>query len=181
VFSNELDLLWFVPCCSDPNQAPGERSLGEWPLHTPTSREYLELNSRFLAQRDKSRAVGRGPRLAQCAFWDIYLPQLVERTGTHSFLRLFTLLNFDVCVFLSRTANKSDHPSRQYTGSHLEMWKKGAKCTYSRKKLRWTWRTYLNTHLFKKETLNKLKWHCCSTQLCPRSRSLWLYVVFSLY
>jgi len=68
-------------CCSDPNQSPGERSLGEWPLHTPTSREYIELNSRFLAQRDKSRAVGRGPRLAECAFWDIYLPQLVDRTG----------------------------------------------------------------------------------------------------
>jgi len=57
-------------------------------LHTPTSREYLELSSRFLGQRDKSRAVGRGPRLAECAFWDIYLPQLIERTGSDSFLSL---------------------------------------------------------------------------------------------
>jgi len=48
----------------------------------PTSREYLELNSRFLGQPDKSRAVGRGPRLAECAFWDVYLPQLVEKTGS---------------------------------------------------------------------------------------------------
>ena len=76
-----------VGCCSDPNQSPGERSLGEWPLHTPTSREYLELNSRFIGrQPDRSRAaaVGRGPLLAECAFWGIYLPQLVERTGLPS-------------------------------------------------------------------------------------------------
>ena len=79
-------------CHSDPNQAPGERSLGEWPLHTPTSREYLELNSRFLGQRDRSRAVGRGPRMAECAFWDVYLPQLVERTGPDSFLSLPPIL-----------------------------------------------------------------------------------------
>jgi len=89
VFSIIQSLNCSVLCCtvcggkslSDPNQAPGERSLNEWPLHTPTSREYLELNSRFLGQRDRSGSVGRGPRLAECAFWDIYLPQLVERTG----------------------------------------------------------------------------------------------------
>jgi len=102
-------------CCSDPNQAPGERSssLGEWPLHTPTSREYIELNSRFLGRQpaDRSRAVGRGPLLAECAFWGIYLPQLVERTGRRRFL-------VELCVKTASFIYLSKH-RRQKGGSHL--------------------------------------------------------------
>ena len=72
--------------CRDPNQVPGIRRVDEWPLYTPTAREYLELNSRFLKDTDKSKAVGRGPRIKECAFWDEYIPQLIVASGKHTTL-----------------------------------------------------------------------------------------------
>lgn len=62
----------------DPNQISGYQNLEEWPLHSPKGKEYLELNSRFLGDPDKSKAVGRGPRIRECAFWDVYLPRLLH-------------------------------------------------------------------------------------------------------
>ena len=103
------DGLCFVPvfvvsltcfCCSsyiplsssrDPNRAPGRRSLNEWPMHSPHRKQFLELNVNYLHQADKSRAIGRGPRAKECAFWKEYLPELVRKTceytrhgGSHS-------------------------------------------------------------------------------------------------
>ena len=65
----------------DPNRAPAQKNLNEWPLHTPQGREYLELNIKYMDNPDKSRAVGRGPRAKQCAFWKEYLPVLINNTG----------------------------------------------------------------------------------------------------
>ncbi len=67
---------------SDPNRAPGRRSLNEWPLHTPKGKEYLQLHVNYLNQADKSKAVGRGLRAKECAFWKEYLPDLVRNTGS---------------------------------------------------------------------------------------------------
>lgn len=44
-----------------------------WPVHTAYGREYLTLDV-------NSTTTGRGPRLKQCAFWKIYLPQLMLTT-----------------------------------------------------------------------------------------------------
>lgn len=76
-----------VPFCfhRDPNRAPGHHSLNEWPLHTPKGKEYLELNIKYLNEADKSKAVGRGPRTKECAFWKEYLPQLIASTGSGYF------------------------------------------------------------------------------------------------
>ena len=71
----------FFQYSRDPNRSPGKRSLNEWPMHTPDGKEYLELNSKFLKNADKSEAVGRGPRTKECAFWKNYLPQLVAGTS----------------------------------------------------------------------------------------------------
>ncbi|KAI0214211.1 hypothetical protein LSAT2_000712 [Lamellibrachia satsuma] len=68
-------------CWSDPNIRPGKPSLNTWPLHTPHGQEYLELNVKYLNEPDKSRAVSRGPRTKECAFWKRYLPRLVISTG----------------------------------------------------------------------------------------------------
>ena len=65
----------------DPNRRPGLPSLGEWPLYRPYEKEYLELNEKFLNIQDMTRAIGRGPRVHHCAFWNDYLPQLVAGTG----------------------------------------------------------------------------------------------------
>lgn len=71
-------------CTRDPNRSPGVRSLDEWPLHSPGGKQYLELNAKFLRNADKSAAVGRGPRIQECAFWNHYLPPLVEATSMYS-------------------------------------------------------------------------------------------------
>lgn len=89
-------------CCRNPNHSFDPRSKNSgptWPLHTPARREYLELNSRFLTSgtesldgRGRSRslssvgglskAVGRGPRVSECAFWREYLPDLITFRDT---------------------------------------------------------------------------------------------------
>ena len=76
--------MFFYSFHSDPNRSPGRPSLNEWPLHTPKGKEYLELNSKYLHQADKSLAVGRGPRAKECAFWTEYLPKLVAATSKSS-------------------------------------------------------------------------------------------------
>ncbi|KAK2148411.1 hypothetical protein LSH36_499g01062 [Paralvinella palmiformis] len=70
------------PVCfeNDPNRIPGAHSLDEWPLHTPQGREYLEINTKYLNEPDKSKAIGRGPKAKNCAFWREYLPKLVGGT-----------------------------------------------------------------------------------------------------
>jgi len=64
----------------DPNRAPGGPSTDEWPVHTPSGKEYLELNSKYLRITDKQAPLGRGPRAKECAFWVDYLPQLIAST-----------------------------------------------------------------------------------------------------
>jgi acetylcholinesterase len=70
----------------NPNNSPNPqaRSRGpEWPVHSPDGKEYLELNARYLDNKmDDSKAVGRGPRAKECAFWREYLPDLINFTDT---------------------------------------------------------------------------------------------------
>lgn len=53
----------------------------EWPLHTASRREYMELNSRLLDEQDRSKVIGRAPRAKSCAFWLDYLPKLITSTA----------------------------------------------------------------------------------------------------
>ena len=80
--------------CRDPNQSPGHPSENVWPRHTPQRREYFELNSKFVNEVDKRKAIGRGPRTKECAFWLEYLPSLVASTG----MRLCVRARVCVCV-----------------------------------------------------------------------------------
>ncbi|CAH1780985.1 unnamed protein product [Owenia fusiformis] len=65
----------------DPNQTPDGYNLQEWPVHTKEGKEIIELNAKFVHETDKTLALGRGPRLKECAFWREYLPQLVAATA----------------------------------------------------------------------------------------------------
>jgi hypothetical protein len=76
--------------CSNPNTRVAssydrdpDRDLAvvEWPLHTASRREYLELNSRLLDEPDRSKVIRRAPRAKSCAFWLDYLPKLITSTG----------------------------------------------------------------------------------------------------
>lgn len=64
--------------------------LPDWPIHTATGRQYLELGM-------NTSSIGRGPRLRQCAFWKKYLPQLIAATCMYLItcpsLTLFNNLN----------------------------------------------------------------------------------------
>ena len=71
-----LSFRWFL-CYRDPNTSPGQPSSREWPVFTSEGQHYLELNSRFNNEPDKSLAVGRHLRSRECAFWEDYLPNLV--------------------------------------------------------------------------------------------------------
>ncbi|KAJ8310285.1 hypothetical protein KUTeg_012150 [Tegillarca granosa] len=64
----------------DPNRAPGEVSVNEWPVHTHNERLYLELNTKYLHASEMPNAIGVGPRIQECAFWRNYLPNLVDAT-----------------------------------------------------------------------------------------------------
>lgn len=67
------EFAYAPPKNSDPNGGPDSVPDIEWPKHSLTGREYLELNV-------NTSYIGRGPRLRQCAFWKEYLPQLVAAT-----------------------------------------------------------------------------------------------------
>ena len=61
----------------------------QWPVHSPAGREYLELNSRYVGKGRSRGAVGRGPRINECAFWTNYLPDYINFTDTgqyHSYI-----------------------------------------------------------------------------------------------
>ncbi|XP_013408916.1 acetylcholinesterase isoform X2 [Lingula anatina] len=62
----------------NPNHFPSGEIKSDWPKRTVRNKEYLELNTKYLY--DKQRAVGRGPRAKHCAFWEHYLPKLVVDT-----------------------------------------------------------------------------------------------------
>ncbi|ESO06840.1 hypothetical protein HELRODRAFT_76935 [Helobdella robusta] len=81
----------------DPNQIPGVRTTQDWPLYTPNMKEYLELNSKFLDDPDSTKAVGRGPRIKECAFWDEYIPQLNAVIG--SLVHPFTKCRLSILIF----------------------------------------------------------------------------------
>lgn len=72
----------------NPNTSPGAVSLDEWPLHSISHQEYLELNTKYLDSSNKWRAVGKGPRIRECAFWNTYLPNLLSKVFLLFFLRL---------------------------------------------------------------------------------------------
>lgn len=71
----------------DPNKEPGELLLNEWPLYTIEERKYLKINQDMLHEQKNGNienTIGIGPRLHDCAFWDHYLPHLVQATADTS-------------------------------------------------------------------------------------------------
>ena len=74
-------IMLVVLClCRDPNLAPGERSLDEWPLHSTEDKEYLTLSTKYIKAEKKFEGIGNGIRSKECAFWSEYLPHLVAAT-----------------------------------------------------------------------------------------------------
>lgn len=63
---------------SDPNQAPGDLALPEWPQFKVNEQQYINLS---VASFASGHPWGKGPRTQQCAFWDEYLPKLIEDTS----------------------------------------------------------------------------------------------------
>ncbi|XP_037088905.1 acetylcholinesterase 1-like [Pollicipes pollicipes] len=58
----------------NPNRGPNlERAADYWPLHTATDRKYITLAV-------NSSAIGVGPKVKRCAFWQKHLPQLQAAT-----------------------------------------------------------------------------------------------------
>lgn len=68
----------------DPNKHPAMTSLEEWPLYSVDRKEYLELSTRFIDSLDKWKAIDRGPRVKECAFWSEYLPYLIASNDSSS-------------------------------------------------------------------------------------------------
>uniref|UniRef100_A0A0B7BAT8 Carboxylic ester hydrolase n=1 Tax=Arion vulgaris TaxID=1028688 RepID=A0A0B7BAT8_9EUPU len=62
----------------DPNQAPGELDLPEWPKFKHDEQMFLNLS---VASFASGHPWGQGPRTQHCAFWDDYLPKLVHETS----------------------------------------------------------------------------------------------------
>lgn len=75
--------MYLVIICffSNPNRAPGQKDLNEWPKYTVTEKSFLRLDERFLRDTEKPNAIDGGPSVHQCAFWRHYLPKLVISTG----------------------------------------------------------------------------------------------------
>ncbi|OAF69668.1 hypothetical protein A3Q56_02597, partial [Intoshia linei] len=76
LFSRKIMKYWsnFVKT-GNPNKSPGETSLKEWPIRTPHTRVYLELNFNSIIE-NKHVVVKKGPRISQCAFWEKYIPSI---------------------------------------------------------------------------------------------------------
>ncbi|CAG5119696.1 unnamed protein product [Candidula unifasciata] len=62
----------------DPNQAPGDLALPEWPQFKVNEQQYINLS---VASFASGQPWGKGPRTQQCAFWDEYLPKLLAETS----------------------------------------------------------------------------------------------------
>jgi hypothetical protein len=83
--------------------APGQVAVNDWPLYSHRNRQYLELDARLLlaggpqtsrndsqvCEQSVQSAVGKDLRVRECAFWNVYLRELVAKTGI-SFMPFFT-------------------------------------------------------------------------------------------
>ncbi|CAL1532703.1 unnamed protein product [Lymnaea stagnalis] len=61
----------------NPNKSPGQDPVNEWPLFREHEQAYLNLT---IASTSPGYPWGFAPRAQDCAFWDIYLPQLLTQT-----------------------------------------------------------------------------------------------------
>ena len=68
-------------CCRDPNKEPGELPLNEWPVYKKEERKYLRLHPNIVHGYNEAISIGIGPKIQECAFWNRYLPNLVQATG----------------------------------------------------------------------------------------------------
>uniref|UniRef100_A0A8C8S7P0 Carboxylic ester hydrolase n=1 Tax=Pelusios castaneus TaxID=367368 RepID=A0A8C8S7P0_9SAUR len=95
----------------DPNEA-SERGL-RWPPYTPTRQQYVKLNSRPLA-------VGQGLRAQVCAFWNRFLPKLLNVTDNIEEAERQWRLEFHRwSAYMGRWKSQFDHYSRQDRCSEL--------------------------------------------------------------
>lgn len=59
--------------CRNPNTFPNGTWMSVyWPLHTARNKEYLELSVSNMTR-------GKGYRARKCAFWQVYLPNLLGK------------------------------------------------------------------------------------------------------
>ncbi|XP_067412546.1 acetylcholinesterase [Emydura macquarii macquarii] len=89
----------------DPNE-PSERG-PRWPPYTPTQQQYVKLNSRPLA-------VGQGLRAQVCAFWNRFLPKLLNVTDNIEEAERQWRLEFHRwSAYMGHWKSQFDHYSRQ--------------------------------------------------------------------
>ncbi|KAH3811379.1 acetylcholinesterase-like isoform X1 [Dreissena polymorpha] len=95
-FSRKIMRYWTnFAKTGDPNRRPGHVSMDEWPLFNNVTREHLILRPELINRVDKSRAIGRGSRANECAFWRHYLPELVLKTADMSQMEVEWKMQFN--------------------------------------------------------------------------------------